>query len=119
MDTLWTYIVQTLKDAWANVILQKDYLASLWHNLINYLILMNSLWILFFWTMAWVAIYLWIRAIKTYIDKERSMYDDTRVWFAIPAVILWLVWTVSLCCSISGLIQVLFIPDIAIINYLK
>jgi hypothetical protein len=117
METLWNYIVQTLKDAWVNVILQQDYLTWVAKWLIKYLIFSNSLWI-------FVGLIMMITAIMTYIGwlkevKNTNLWRDDMWWRICIILVCGMIWPILFGFGLDGLMKVLLVPDIAILKYIS
>lgn len=119
METLSNYIITTLKEAWVNAVLQQDYLAKIWSWLIKYLLYTNIIGLWAWIILLVIAILLSIKAYKIHEDDDYD-YDVGKIMFCIlVAIVMFIIGISSVWYSWQIILQTIYVPEIAIINYLK
>lgn len=123
MNELWMYIIQTLKDAWVNTILQKDYLSDVGKWLLQYLTF-NWLFLSILGLLMLIAIPVIYRNWKKKaLASKGSSYWWERwldgIGHIIAIIVLSLAAIIMLCSWIDTIAKVFFVPDIAILQYIR
>jgi len=120
MDKLWEYLISTLQWAWVDTLLQQDYLTSVGKDIVLFLTVSNILWIILGLLMLVSAYVLYKRGKK--IEKKSDCYwtwGDDWVLIMFGIVLFLLIWIAMFLTSCYWLIEVITMPDIAILNYIR